>query len=80
MRAQRVWKGIQVDNRAHRDELDRLHAELAAFNARITELEDAHPEKRTIEVLKAGAIVLARRIDEVRCSGATEQLASLLNR
>jgi uncharacterized protein YydD (DUF2326 family) len=80
MRAQRVWKGIQVDNRAHHDELERLHAELAAFNARITELEDAHPEKQTIEVLKAGAIVLARRIDEVRCSGATEHLTSLLNR
>jgi uncharacterized protein YydD (DUF2326 family) len=80
MRAQRVWKGIQVDNRVHHDELERLHAELAAFNARITELEDAHPEKQTIEVLKAGAIVLARRIDEVRCTGATEHLTSLLNR
>ena len=80
MRAQRVWKGIQVDNRGHHDELERLHAELAAFNARISELEDAHPEKQTIEVLKAGAIVLARRIDEVRCTGATEHLTSLLNR
>jgi uncharacterized protein YydD (DUF2326 family) len=86
MHAQRVWKVVRlgnhqdVGNHQDGDELDKLHAKLAEFNLRIAELEAAHPEKQKIETLKADAIMVARRIDEVRCSGATRQLASLLTR
>jgi uncharacterized protein YydD (DUF2326 family) len=80
MHAQRVRKAIWPEKYQDCEELNKLHAELAAFNKRIAELEEAHPEKQKIETLKAGAIVVARRIDEVRCSGATQQLASLLTR
>jgi uncharacterized protein YydD (DUF2326 family) len=80
MQAQRVWKAIDLENHQDCEELNKLHAELAAFNKRIAELEEAHPEKQKIETLKAGAIMVARRIDEVRCSGATQRLASLLTR
>jgi uncharacterized protein YydD (DUF2326 family) len=85
MHAQPVWKVVRLENRQlgnHQDgdELDKLHAELAEFNLRIAELEAAHPEKQKIETLKADAIMVARRIDEVRCSGATRHLASLLTR
>jgi uncharacterized protein YydD (DUF2326 family) len=80
MQAQRAWEAIRPENHQEREELNKLHAELAAFNKRIAELEQAHPEKQKIETLKAGAIIVARRIDEVRCSGATQQLASLLTR
>ena len=80
MQAQRVWEATRPENHQDREELNKLYAELAAFNKRIAELEQAHPEKQKIETLKAGAIMVARRIDEVRCSGATQQLASLLTR
>jgi uncharacterized protein YydD (DUF2326 family) len=80
MQAQRVWEATRPENHQDREELNKLHAELAAFNKRIAELEQAHPEKQKIEALKASAIMVARRIDEVRCSGATQQLASLLTR
>ncbi|MDE2244294.1 MAG: hypothetical protein KGK01_18260, partial [Bradyrhizobium sp.] len=66
MRTQRVRKTIQPETYRDSEELHRLHAELAVFNKQIAELEDAHPEKQKIEMLKAGAILLARRIDEVR--------------
>lgn len=86
MPAQRASNAVRPES--HQDcqelnkleELSKLHAELAAFNQRIAELEQAHPEKQKIETLRAGAIRVARRIDEVRCSGATRQLASLLTR
>ena len=80
MQAQRVLQAIRPENHQDCEELNKLHAELAAFNKRIVELEEAHPERRKIETLKAGAILVARRIDEVRCSGATRHLASLLTR
>jgi uncharacterized protein YydD (DUF2326 family) len=80
MQAQRVGKVVRPENHQDCEELNKLHAELAAFNRRIVELEEAHPEKQKIESLKAGAITVARRIDEVRCSGAIRQLASLLTR
>jgi len=80
MQAQRVLQANRSENHQDCEELNQLHAELAAFNKRIVELEEAHPERRKIETLKAGAILVARRIDEVRCSGATRQLASLLTR
>jgi uncharacterized protein YydD (DUF2326 family) len=80
MEAQRVCKAVRPESHQDREELSQLHAELAAFNKRIVELEEAHPDRQKIETLKAGAILVARRIDEVRCSGATRQLASLLTR
>jgi uncharacterized protein YydD (DUF2326 family) len=76
MRAQRVWRKLGADQ--HHAEIERLHLELAAFNKRIGELENAHAESSMIETLKATAILLSRQIDEVRCSLATEKLACLL--
>jgi uncharacterized protein YydD (DUF2326 family) len=80
MPAQRASRAVRLESHQDCEELGKLHAELAAFNKRIAELEEAHPEKQKIETLRAGAIMVARRIDEVRCSGATRQLASLLTR
>ena len=47
-------------------EIQKLGAELNAFNERIAELEDAGHRGHAMEVLKANAIDLARRIDELR--------------
>jgi len=80
MRTRQVRKAIQPETHRDSEELYRLRAELAVFNQQIAELEEAHPEKQKIETLKAGAILLARRIDEVRCSGATMQLSRLLTK
>jgi uncharacterized protein YydD (DUF2326 family) len=60
-------------------EIERLGQELAALNARIEELEKQHPEASRIEALRVSALVLARQIDEIRCSSAkdlTDLLAS----
>jgi hypothetical protein len=46
--------------------------ELAALNARIEELEKQHPEASKIEALRVSALVLARQIDEIRCSSAND--------
>jgi uncharacterized protein YydD (DUF2326 family) len=75
MRAQRVWKAVGAD---HRAEIDHLQLELAAFNKRISQVERSHPERETVETLQAAALALARRIDEVRCLVATDQLVGLL--
>jgi hypothetical protein len=70
MRAQRVWKPVgPVKNNA---EIERLRLELAAFNERIEELEKQHPEASRIEVLRAGALMLARQIDELRSSSVND--------
>jgi hypothetical protein len=66
MGVQRVWKPVGANPR--QAEIEQLHRELAAFNERIAEIEKARTESPTIETLKASAIVLARQIDEVRCS------------
>ena len=47
-------------------EIQKLAAELNAFNERIAELEEAGHRGHAMEVLKANAIDLARRIDELR--------------
>ena len=77
MSVQRVWKPVgSVNSNA---EIERLRLELASFNKRIEELEKQHPEASRIEALRVNAIVLARQIDEIRCSSAND-LADLLAR
>ena len=47
-------------------EIQKLEDELDAFNERIAELEDEGHWGHAMEVLKANAIDLAQRIDELR--------------
>ena len=75
MRAQRVWKTVGPANRDAK--VEHLRLELSALNDRIEELEKQHPEASKIEALRASALVLARQIDEIRCSSAND-LAGLL--
>jgi len=75
MRAQRVWKPVRLLRK--NAEIERFYFELAASNERIQELEKQHPEAEKIEVLRASALVLARQIDEIRCSSAND-LSDLL--
>ena len=77
MQAQRILKPIDLVKKTA--EIDRLRQELTALNARIEELEKQHPEASKIEALRVNALVLARRIDEIRCSNAND-LANLLAR
>jgi uncharacterized protein YydD (DUF2326 family) len=75
MPAQRVWKTVgPVKSNA---EIEHLRLELALFNERIEELEKQHPDASKIEGLKTSALVLARQIDEIRCS-STDELTHLL--
>jgi uncharacterized protein YydD (DUF2326 family) len=77
MSVKRVWKPVgSVSKDA---EIERRRLELASFNERIEELEKQHPEASKIEALRVNALVLARQIDEVRCSSAN-YLADLLAR
>ena len=48
-------------------EIQKLEDELNAFNERMAELEDDGHRGHAMDVLKANAIDLARRIDELRC-------------
>jgi uncharacterized protein YydD (DUF2326 family) len=75
MQAQRILKPVELVKK--NAEIERLHQELAALNARIEELEKQHPEASKIEALRVNALVLARQIDEIRCSSAND-LADLL--
>ena len=77
MQAQRILKPIELVKK--NAEIERLRQELAALNARIEELEKQHPEASKIEALRVNALVLARQIDEIRCSSAND-LADLLTR
>ena len=77
MRAHGISKPIELVKK--NAEIERLRQELAALNARIEELEKQHPEASKIEALRVNALVLARRIDEIRCSSAND-LADLLAR
>jgi len=77
MQAQRILKPIELVKK--NAEIERLRQELAALNARIEELEEQHPEASKIEALRVNALVLARQIDEIRCSSAND-LADLLAR
>jgi uncharacterized protein YydD (DUF2326 family) len=70
MPAQRIWKPVgSVKSNA---EIERLRLELASFNERIQELEKQHPDASKIEALRVSALVLARQIDEIRCSSAND--------
>ena len=70
MPAKRVWKPLgSVENTG---EIERLRMELASFNERIQELEKQNPEASKIEALRVSAVVLARKIDEIRCSSAND--------
>jgi uncharacterized protein YydD (DUF2326 family) len=77
MQAQRILKPIELVKK--NAEIEHLRQELAALNARIEELEKQHPEASKIEALRINALVLARQIDEIRCSSAND-LADLLAR
>ena len=70
MQAQRILKPIELVKK--NAEIERLRQELAALNARIEELEKQHPEASKIEALRVNALVLARQIDEIRCSSAND--------
>jgi uncharacterized protein YydD (DUF2326 family) len=70
MPAQRVFKPVEPVN--SNAEIERLSLQLASFNDRIEELEKQHPDASKIEALKASALVLARQIDEIRCSSAND--------
>jgi uncharacterized protein YydD (DUF2326 family) len=70
MRVQRAWKPIRPLSK--NAEIERFYFELASFNERIQELEKQHPEASKIDTLKARALVLARQIDEIRCSSAND--------
>jgi hypothetical protein len=48
------------------NEIQNLETTLDAFNERIVELENEGHRGRAMEVLKANAIDLARKIDELR--------------
>ena len=77
MQAQRILKPVELVKK--NAEIERLHQELAVLNARIEELEKQHPEASKIEALRVNALVLARQIDEIRCSSAND-LVDLLAR
>ena len=77
MQAQRILKPIELVKK--NAEIERLRQELAELNARIEELEKQHPEASKIEALRVNALLLARQIDEIRCSSAND-LADLLAR
>jgi uncharacterized protein YydD (DUF2326 family) len=77
MQAQRILKPIELIKK--NAEIEHLRQELAVLNARIEELERQHPEASKIEELSVNALVLARQIDEIRCSSAND-LADLLAR
>ena len=70
MSVQRVWKSVgSVNSNA---EIERLRLELASFNKQIEQLEKQHPDAQKIEALRVSALVLARQIDELRCSNAND--------
>jgi uncharacterized protein YydD (DUF2326 family) len=70
MPAQRVWK--EIGSVKNIGEIERLRIELASLNERIQELEKQNPEASKIEALRVSAVVLARQIDEIRCSSAND--------
>jgi Tfp pilus assembly protein PilO len=70
MSVQRVWEPVGSVNR--NAEIERLRLQLASFNEQIEKLEKQHPDASKIEALRVSALVLARQIDEIRCSSAND--------
>jgi uncharacterized protein YydD (DUF2326 family) len=70
MSVQRVWKPL--GSASGNAEIEHLRLELASFNKRIEELEKQHPDALKIEALRVSALLVARQIDEVRCSSAND--------
>jgi hypothetical protein len=70
MRAQRVWNPLGLVKNS--PEIECLSLELATLNEQIERIERQHPEAVKIEALRVSALVLARRIDEIRCSTASD--------
>jgi hypothetical protein len=70
MAAQRVWKTVGPLN--SNAEIEKLRFELASFNECIERLEKRHPDATKIEALRASALLIARQIDEIRCSTAKD--------
>jgi len=70
MRAQRVWNPLGLVKNS--PEIECLSLELATLNEQIERIERQHPEAVKIEALRVNALVLARRIDEIRCSTASD--------
>jgi len=70
MSVQRVWEPVgSVNSNA---EIERLRLQLASFNEQIEKLEKQHPDASKIEALRVSALVLARQIDEIRCSSVND--------
>ncbi len=70
MSVQRVWEPVGSVNSSA--EIERLRLQLASFNEQIEKLEKQHPDASKIEALRVSALVLARQIDEIRCSSAND--------
>jgi Tfp pilus assembly protein PilO len=70
MSVQRVWE--LVGSVIRNAEIERLRLQLASFNEQIEKLEKQHPDASKIEALRVSALVLARQIDEIRCSRAND--------
>jgi Tfp pilus assembly protein PilO len=70
MSVQRVWE--PVGSVIRNAEIERLRLQLASFNEQIEKLEKQHPDASKIEALRVSALVLARQIDEIRCSSAND--------
>jgi hypothetical protein len=70
MSVQRVWEPFSSVN--SNAEIEHLRLQLASFNEQIEKLEKQHPDASKIEALRVSALVLARQIDEIRCSRAND--------
>src|SRR5258705_6678338 len=70
MSVQRVWKPVGSVNSTA--EIERLRQQLASFNEQIEELEKQHPDALKIKALRVSALLVARQIDEIRSSSASD--------
>jgi hypothetical protein len=70
MSVQRVWEPVGSVNSSA--EIERLRLQLASFNEQIEKIEKQHPDASKIEALRVSAHVLARQIDEIRCTSAND--------
>jgi hypothetical protein len=79
MRTSKSWSPVGLGG--NQTEIEHLRFEVTALNKRIEELErKARPGDAEVGALRASAHVLARQIDEVCCSRATDELSELLRK